>query len=187
MARAQKETNEKMVGQNKRRTLRQSGTARAWLVVVTNKAKEGLVIPQLFKREMEVYRPMAHKTVTHARETKIKAVPLYPSHLFVRGQDDDKGYAHISGMLGVAWIYPYMLMDTCIERHRREEQDGFIEICKSLDPELGAIAPGDKAKTLDGMLEIVVAEAIDENRVAALSTFMGGNSRLVVDISKLAK
>ncbi len=166
---------------------RTAGTSRAWLVVVSNRGKEGLVVPQLLRHDIEVYRPMAHKVVTHARQSVIKAVPLYPGHLFVRGRESDRGYGHISGMMGVAWIYPRMLLDQCIQRHREEEQDGFIELAKTFDPDLSKVKTGDRIRTLDGLLEVVVTETHDEYRVAALSGFMNGNSRLTVDVSWLAK
>lgn len=161
-------------------------TSGVWFVVVTNHGKEGLVIPQLLNRGMNVYRPMAHKTVTHARQTRIKALPLYASHLFVQ-KDECNGHAFISGMIGVAWIYPRLVLDACIERHRQVEVDGFIEIAKSLDRDHKKVGRGSVVRTLDGLLDVVVTEEIDDARVSALSGFMNGNSRLVVDISRLAK
>ena len=177
---------EETVEEKKRHLVFQSaGVARAWLVVVTNAGKAGLVVPQLTKHDYEVYRPMAHKAVTHARQTVIKAVELYPNYLFVRGRGDT--FERVSGTLGVAWIYPTLLMDGVIQRHKATEQAGFIEIAERLDPEFGKVKPGDIVQTLDGLLEVVVTETRDNNRVAALSGFMNGNSRMTVDLSKAVK
>ena|GEM_PF-3412581 len=174
--------NETITKQNKKPTFYVAGQTKAWLIVVCNAGKEALVKPQLLREGYEVYRPMAHKQVTHNWEKVIKAVPVFPNYLFVHKQGE--AYERISGMLGVAWIYPTMILDRAIQRMKAKETDGYIEIVRRLDPEYGKVKIGDKVKTLDGMIEVVVSETIDANRVAALSGFMNGNSRLTLDLSK---
>jgi hypothetical protein len=165
--------------------LRVAGASRAWLIVTTNVGKEGLVVPQLLKADYEVYRPMCHKIVTHNWQRVIKAAPLFPNHLFVRKLGE--GYERITGMLGVSWVFPFALLDSVIERMKSRETKGFVEIVATLDPERGRVKIGEQVKTLDGMLDVVVSEHIDNNRVAALSYFMNGNSKLVVDLHKVIR
>ncbi|ESQ82382.1 hypothetical protein AEAC466_17315 [Asticcacaulis sp. AC466] len=167
-----------------RRKFYVAGMSRAWLVVVTNNGKEGLVLPQLTRQGYEVYRPMCHVTVTHNWEKVIKARPLFPNYLFVQKQGEM--YERISGMLGVAWIYPTMLLNSVIDRMKSKEQDNFLEIVASLNPKYGQPAVGDRVKTLDGLIEVVLTETSDIARVSALSGFMNGNSRMTLDMSRLA-
>lgn len=162
--------------------LNEGEAEQAWLIVVTHGGKEGLVVPQLMKAGFEVYRPMAHKTVVHARQTQIRAVPVFPRHLFVRRPGHM--YSSVFGVLGVAWVYTQLLPPKEIDGLKAEENKGYIELIGGLDPDYGALKAGDKVAALGGLVDLIITEEIDAKRVAALSNFMNGAARVTLDISR---
>jgi len=168
---------------HREQTLRAAGEGGAWLVVTTYAKKEGVVLSQLRSIGYEGYRPMIGKRRHIKGQGAWVFVPcsLYPSYLFARpliGQVKQSLY----GLQGLASVHERAVSDKLVEAHRLKEVEGFLPF-----KDVGkAFRKGDRIKTLDGLLEVVLSDPIDTNRSAALSNFMNGSSRLIVELDRVS-
>ncbi len=139
----------------------------------------------------EYYRPMFMRmkrpTIDGRRVGDMRRVtePLYPNYMFVRRER--AGKAPIGSIHGIEGNFLGAVRDQVVRAHQAEEIEGFIQFVRKNDPSRKLIKAGDTVETLDGLIEAVVNEVHADGRLSLLSSFMGGSSRLVVNLAQVVR
>lgn len=159
-----------------------------WIVVQTKPMQEVRVKAELERKGFEVYLPMK---LFANKAGNLQATPFLPRYLFARITADVGRWRDVWSTIGVAAVLcrsqfrPYGVRDEVIQRIKAQEEGGFIRLGL---PQSGAAArfeKGQKVRTgIDG-LDGLFLERVDARRGAILINWLGGERRLVVDLSKL--
>jgi hypothetical protein len=153
----------------------------SWMVIMTNRMQETLVMSHLPRGEYEVYRPMLG-VLRKDRRTGLEAVEpraMWPGYIFARRLSPMK--RAVTGLPGVKALLTQEVDDGLIEALKVREIDGLIGLIRK-DKQTAAPKVGQDYTTADGMISGVICEVISENRVAILSTFLGAQRRMTVDL-----
>lgn len=158
--------------------------ASVWIVVVSKVGQERRVKHELQQQGFEVYLPMK---LTENRRRELVASPFLPRYLFARVTLAVERWKSIYSTMGVAGVLgrgerPTGVKDKLVQRIRDQEDGGFIRLGLETEAQL---AKGDRVGfevagvDLEGLFE----ERVDARRVLILASFLGRDSRFVVDLA----
>jgi len=160
---------------------------RIWVVVVAKPGQERRARRELEQQGFEAYLPM--KVSMNRKTQQLVAMPFFPRYLFAKvsleiGDWRKVWYTFgVQGLLGSA-DRPLGVRDALIDRIRAQEEDGFIKI--GLEAQGPRFDRGQRVQTLDEFgFEGVFQERVDDKRALILVSFLGRDSRFVVDLRKL--
>ena len=78
-----------------------AGCSKYWLAVTTHPHQERLAVEGLRRQAFNVYCPVVHKQIRHARRTQDVLRPLFPGYIFVYACPDEGRWRSISYTFGV--------------------------------------------------------------------------------------
>lgn len=163
------------------------GAVMVWVVVVSKPGQERRARHELQQQGFEVYLPM--NLSMHIKSRQMVAAPFFPRYLFARvslAVGDWKKIWYTFGVQGLLGNQerPVGVADELIELIRTHEEDGFLKV--GLQAEGQQFERGARVKTLgDIAFEGVFQERVDDRRAMILVSFLGRDSRFVVDLRKL--
>jgi transcriptional antiterminator RfaH len=158
-----------------------------WVVVVSKPGQERRAKRELEQQGFEVYLPMSLSM--HIKSRQMVAAPYFPRYLFARVSLAVSAWRKIWNTFGVQGLLgqaerPVGVADALIELIRLREEAGFIKV--GLQADGAQFARGARVKLI-GELEFegVFQERVDDKRAMILVSFLGRDSRFVVDLRKL--
>lgn len=165
-----------------------------WVVVVSKPGQERRAKHELKQQGFEVYLPMKLFVVQRGpRKGETMATPFFPRYLFARVPVAVSEWREIFSTYGVAGVLgcspsrAYGVKDVFVQRLKDQEEGGYLKV--GLPDDVAAPAPGTRVRHedwgLEGVFEQLLNERVDEKRAAFLVSFMGRDSRFVVDLRKL--
>ena len=158
-----------------------------WYVAETEVNQERTAEYHLREKGFEAYLPMRR---AGPQAKRICAVPYFPRYLLVRLAVGAAGWTGVFSAVGVKAVLgnarPLALPDRLITEIRSREHDGFIPVKpKTRKP---AFKAGDHVRVQSGPFQgydALFDEPVDGRRVWILLSFLGRDSRAVVDVSSL--
>jgi len=158
-----------------------------WVVVVSKPGQERRAKRELEQQGFETYLPMSLSM--HIKTKQMVAAPFFPRYLFARVslavQDWRKIWYTfgVQGLLGQA-ERPVGVADEMIDLIRVHEEAGFIKV--GLQAEGQRFERGERVKAIGEIeFEGVFQERVDDKRAMILVSFLGRDSRFIVDLRKL--
>lgn len=161
-----------------------------WILVKTKQHVEVRTKDRIEDRlRLEVYLPMK---LVEDRRKRLIGVPFLPGYLFVRVSANVSAWRGLYSTEGVAEVVGVKpnriiaLREFVIERIRAQEDGGFIKLGLRRDA-AKEFKNGDAVRVCDDLaLEGLFDEVIDAKRCWILTNLLGGKTRAVVDLAKLA-
>lgn len=160
---------------------------KVWVVVMTKPQQERLARLHLERKGFEPYLPLRmgfdrkRQAITHA--------PFFPGYVFARTGLLVSEFAPIwhtegvKGILGHSLERPIGVKDVLVDGIRAHEEAGFIKI--GLEQDGPRFERGQKVRADGYDIELFFMERVDAKRAMLLASFLGRDSRFVVDIRKL--
>lgn len=159
-----------------------------WYVAETDQGQERQAELHLREKGFEPYLPMRR---TGAQAKRIRAVPYFPSYLFVRLMVGADGWNGVFATVGLRAILgndlPLPVSDALVTAIQAHELDGFVPVAKRR-PIAPPFERGEKVRIVDGPFagyNALFEEPIDARRVAILLSMLGRDSRATVDHAHL--
>lgn len=175
-----------MVERKPLETVGRFGEPMVWVVVTSKPGQEIRAKRELENQGFEVYLPMK---LFENKARELRAAPFFPRYMFVRVSTWAELWRSIfstfgvSGVLGCTFTRVVGVRDEVVAGLKAREEGGYIKI--GLAEGAKALASGDRVIEPDWGLEGVFMERVDARRAAILVSFMGRDSRFVVDLRTL--
>ncbi len=156
-----------------------------WVVVTSKPGQEIRAKRELSNQGFEVYLPMR---LFENKAKELRAAPFFPRYMFCRVPADVALWRSIfstygvSGVLGCNLTRAVGVRDEVVEMLKAREEAGFIKLGLV---EALAFERGQRVTEAEFGLEGVFIERVDAKRAAILVSFMGRDSRFVVDLRTL--
>lgn len=99
-----------------------------WLVARTHPNAEKLAIQNLIRQDFGYYQPLIQERKIRRQKLQLVEQPLFPCYLFVKV---DREYRSLNYTYGIASLVNGMVQDSIIEKLRKREQNGFIQLPKA--------------------------------------------------------
>jgi transcriptional antiterminator RfaH len=147
--------------------------ASDWFVVATKPHKEVVAAYNLEKQGCVVFLPRMRRTVRHARQTSVRAIPLFPGYLFVEAASVFR-WRSVNGTFGAIRIITSGDAPAIVER-------GFVEALKAragpgdIMDFSGGLQPGDRVELVGGPFARQIGDLAnldDRGRVTVLLEFL---------------
>lgn len=158
----------------------------AWYVAQTQVQGEIKACMNLSKQDFEVYFPVYHKTVHHARRVNVVKAPLFPNYIFVRIDLEKQRWRAINSTIGIKRLVgcegvPARIATDVIEQLKAHEKaDGFLSFVSPA----ARLKAGDQVRILGGAFGSccgVFLAKTDNERVEILLDMLGRKVRVVTD------
>jgi transcriptional antiterminator RfaH len=169
---------------------------RRWFVCTTHWRQEKVALENLRNQRtrdgrplFDAYLPMHRQLVRpRGQPERVVPVPFFPRYLFVNLDVAETGWTAIYSTRGVAGVLPSgrhstLVLARLVEDMRRSEASGFLKL--SVDEMPCRWEPGDVV-AYGAFRQAIFCERFDERRCTILISFIGGDSRHVVDLSDLS-
>lgn len=160
-----------------------SPRSERWYVVHTQPHAERRAAQHLEQQAYTVFCPLLRRPIRHARQTIVKAVPLFPRYLFVRFGVAERQWRSVNGTLGVVRLImqgdkPQAVPEGVVEhlQHRMIEAGG--SVCEP------ALHVGEPVRIESGPFAGLMAtlERLDERgRVCVLLELLGRSVAVTLD------
>lgn len=173
------------------------GRAAVWICVVAKPFQEITARQNLERQGFPVYLPMKLFEVSAGRHKgELRATPFFPRYLFAQIDVREDRWRYIWSTHGVQSVLgstatkpPYGVADFVIERLQAQEEAGYIRMMGEIVERGRAIAcpfgEGEVVRLAGSPLEAVFLEPVDAKRAIILTSLLGRDSRVTVDIAKL--
>lgn len=157
-----------------------------WVVVTSKPGQEIRAKRELENQGYEVYLPMR---LFENKAKELRAAPFFPRYLFARVPVRVELWRSIfstfgvSGVLGCSPARAVGVSDQVVDGIRAREEAGFIKL--GLTEQAAPLERGQRVSEPEWGLEGTFIERVDAKRAAILVSFMGRDSRFVVDLRTL--
>lgn len=157
-----------------------------WVVVVSKPSQERRARYELDRQGFETYLPM--RLSMNRKTRQLVAAPFFPRYLFARVSLDFGDWRKVwytygvHGLLGTS-ERPVGVADELVDRIRAQEEAGYIKV--GLEAQGQTFARGEPVRMDEWGIDGVFQELVDEKRALLLVSFLGRDSRFVVDLRKL--
>lgn len=158
-----------------------------WILVQTLHEQEKLARDSLMTAGFEVYLP---QYVVRRKDHSLKPTPFFPRYLFTRVTQEVDRWQLLFSSRGVRQVMghggrPTGIRDEFVGKIREKEVEGYLRI--GLVPGMPKCDLSKDDKVLvDGMWPGLF-QAVDGRRVSVLLSLVSGDSRVTVDIGRVAR
>ncbi len=171
-----KETNQKMVGQA------EEDFADAWLVIRAIPGKERLLISAAEGEGFQIYRPvLVYQSYNKFhRQVTLTTTPMFPGYMLCKPTRANayKIFTLMGILPGRYGVSTLALLDDVVTEIRSREKDGIIDLLKpKAKPKRGQ-----RVKTLGGLIDAIVSEPIDNNRIGLITGMFKGAARFTCSL-----
>jgi transcriptional antiterminator RfaH len=157
-----------------------------WVVVTSKPGQEIRAKRELENQGFEVYLPMR---LFENKAKELRAAPFFPRYLFARVPCEVKLWRSIfstygvSGVLGCTPARAVGISPQVVAKIKAREEAGFIKL--GLPEQAPTLERGQRVTEPEWGLDGIFIERVDAKRAAILVSFMGRDSRFVVDLRTL--